>query len=320
MILVTGAAGFIGSHLCQRILSMGIKCVGIDNFDSFYSRDIKTKNIASCIDNPQFDLFEVDICNKEILEDIFSSNKVSMVIHLAALAGVRPSLKDSKRYFDVNVGGTINLLESARKYGVRKFILASSSSVYGNNTKVPFSEDDFVDNPISPYAASKKAMELFAHTFYSLYDLQIACLRFFTVYGPRQRPDLAIAKFCKKISNNESIQQYGDGSTYRDYTFIDDIISGIENTISWVNNDEKAKFEVFNLGENTTVKLSYLLELIQKTLNKKAKIDIQPEQDGDVKRTYADISKAQQFLGYQPTTKIEKGLQLYVEWLKSDGD
>lgn len=319
MILVTGAAGFIGSHVCEYYTSRNIACLGIDNFDPFYKKELKEQNLKKLNDSPHFDFVEMDICDKAGLKSLFSKYEVSGIIHLAALAGVRPSLKQPDRYFEVNVNGTINILDAAKEASVKNIVLASSSSVYGNSKTVPFNESDFVDNPISPYAASKKAMELAAHTYYHLYDLKIACLRFFTVYGPRQRPDLAIAKFCRLITNNESIDIYGDGSTYRDYTYIDDIIDGIHKAYTWIKEKKDPQFEVFNLGESNTVKLSYLIDLIQNSLHKKADIHYLPEQPGDVKRTFANVQRARDILKYNPIVAIEDGIERYVEWLNSNG-
>lgn len=315
MILVTGAAGFIGSHLCEKLISQGHSVVGIDNFDPYYDRAIKENNLLTLKHNASFSFEEMDICDVTAVNALFSEKPIDTIIHLAALAGVRPSLTNPGRYFEVNVQGTIHLLDAAKEKGINNIVLASSSSVYGNNEKIPFAESDSVDTPISPYAASKKSMELAAHVYHKLYGMKIACLRFFTVYGPRQRPDLAIAKFCRLINDGDSIQMYGDGSTYRDYTYIEDILDGVTKSVKWVADQKRPAFEIFNLGENNTVKLSYLIETIEKVLGKKAQILKMPEQPGDVKRTYADLEKSKSVLGYNPLTAIEEGIKKYVSWL-----
>lgn len=309
--LVTGGAGFIGSHLVDNLLSEGNNVISIDNFDDFYSRDVKLKNISNALTFDTFQLVEGDIRDRKILDNLFSNNFFDVVIHLAAKAGVRPSIEDPKGYYDVNISGTLNILEAMKAYDIKKMIFASSSSVYGNNKKVPFSESDIVDFPISPYAATKKSGELLCHTFHHLYDLKINCLRFFTVYGPRQRPDLAIHKFTKKIFNGEKIQMFGDGTTKRDYTYIDDIIQGIKLAIDNLNG-----FEVFNLGESRTIMLKDLINLIENEIGEKAKIEKLPLQLGDVEQTYANISKARELLKYDPKFEIEEGIKNFVEWIK----
>lgn len=309
--LVTGGAGFIGSHLVDNLLSEGNNVISIDNFDDFYSRDVKLKNISNALTFDTFQLVEGDIRDRKILDNLFSNNFFDVVIHLAAKAGVRPSIEDPKGYYDVNISGTLNILEAMKAYDIKKMIFASSSSVYGNNKKVPFSESDIVDFPISPYAATKKSGELLCHTFHHLYDLKINCLRFFTVYGPRQRPDLAIHKFTKKIFNGETIQMFGDGTTKRDYTYIDDIIQGIKLAIDNLNG-----FEVFNLGESRTIMLKDLINLIENEIGEKAKIEKLPLQLGDVEQTYANISKARELLKYDPKFEIEEGIKNFVEWIK----
>jgi UDP-glucuronate 4-epimerase len=323
IILVTGGAGFIGSHLCKALLQKNQKVIIIDNFNNFYDPIIKKNNIeevkkfmsSNDIDSNNLQVVEGDIRNIEQLDKLFEENKINLVVHLAAMAGVRPSIKDPLLYNDVNIKGTLNLLEMCKKYGVEKFIFASSSSVYGNNKKVPFSEDDNVDFPISPYAATKKAGELLCHTYHHLYDIDVACLRFFTVYGPRQRPDLAIHKFTKLIFNDEEIPFYGDGSTERDYTYIDDIIDGVTKAIDWVQ-VKKGIYEIFNLGESNTITLKRMVETIEKAIGKKAKLNKLPMQPGDVKRTYADVSKAKKILGYDPKTDFEFGIESFISWYK----
>ncbi len=311
--LVTGGAGFIGSHLVDNLLSEGNNVITIDNFDNFYSRDVKLKNIAKALTFDTFQLVEGDIRDRKILDDLFSNNYFDVVVHLAAKAGVRPSIEDPEGYYDVNINGTLNILEAMKAYNIKKMIFASSSSVYGNNEKVPFSESDVVDFPISPYAATKKSGELLCHTYHHLYDFKINCLRFFTVYGPRQRPDLAINKFTKKIMKGETIQMFGDGTTKRDYTYIDDIIQGIKLAI-----DNLDGFEVFNLGESRTIMLKDLISIIENEIGEKAKIEKLPLQPGDVEQTYADISKARELLKYDPQYEIEEGIKNFIEWMKND--
>ena len=310
-VLVTGAAGFIGSHLCERLLSEGTVVVGLDNFDGFYSRRIKEANIAMSLSNKNFKLVEGDIRDAACVEKILSDKKPEMIIHLAAKAGVRPSIEDPIGYEDVNVHGTVVMLEAAKKFGIKKFIFASSSSVYGNNKKVPFSESDNVDFPISPYGATKKAGELICHTYSHLYGMNITCLRFFTVYGPRQRPDLAVHKFSRLIEQGRPIPVFGDGSMMRDFTFIDDIINGV---ISAINNCDG--YEIYNLGESRPVRLDEMIKAMEKVLGKKAVINKLPEQPGDVKQTYADVTKAKRKLGYNPRTDFAAGLEKFVKWFR----
>jgi UDP-glucuronate 4-epimerase len=308
---VTGTAGFIGSHLCERLLRDGWEVVGLDNFDDFYSPAVKRANIAACLNNDRFELVEGDIRDGALVEGILAGGGVDIIVHLAAKAGVRPSIEDPVGYQDVNVSGTVVMLEAARRFGVNKFVFASSSSVYGNNEKVPFAETDNVDYPISPYAATKKAGELLCHTFSHLYGIDMTCLRFFTVYGPRQRPDLAIHKFSRLIEAGEPIDVFGDGSMRRDFTYIDDIIDGVVAAM-----DRAEGYEIYNLGESRPVRLDELICRIEEALGKKAKINRLPMQPGDVKQTYADVTKAVERLGYQPKTEIEVGLARFTEWLR----
>ncbi|QVK17118.1 SDR family NAD(P)-dependent oxidoreductase [Mycoplasmatota bacterium] len=320
-ILVTGGAGFIGSHLAESLLKNGHNVIIIDNFNDYYDPTIKRNNILEIkktmnnlqIEEGKFIIYEGDIRDQKLVDNVFSENKIDMVIHLAAMAGVRYSIEQPKYYVDVNVNGTLNLLEACRLHHVNKFIFASSSSLYGNNKKVPFSELDSVDNPISPYAATKKSGEVLCHTYYHLYDISCACLRFFTVYGPRQRPDLAIHKFTNLILQDKMIPFYGDGTTERDYTYIDDIIDGITKTIQWISKEDK-KYDIFNLGESKTISLAMMVKTIENTLGKKAKLNIMPMQPGDVQRTFSDISKAKKILQYNPTTKFEHGIKQFIEW------
>lgn len=323
-IAVTGGAGFIGSHLSEALLLQGDKVVNIDSFNDYYNPFIKRNNVAQTqllvekmkLPKDDYRIEEGDIQDKDFLTRVFEENQVDCIVHLAAYAGVRPSIENPTLYADVNLNGTVNLLEICKQFQVRRFIFASSSSVYGNNVKVPFSERDAVDHPISPYAATKKAGELLCHTYHSLYDMSVACLRFFTVYGPRQRPDLAIHKFTSLISNDRSIPFYGDGTSERDYTYIEDIVDGIIKSIEWTGRGEK-KYEVFNLGESKTISLSRMVEEIERALGKKAVLKRMHEQPGDVKRTYADISKAKRELGYDPKWQFTDGIHKFVEWYQS---
>ena len=312
--LVTGGAGFIGSHICERLLRSGHVVWALDDLNSFYSPAIKQRNLreVQALAFP-FTFVQGDISDRACLDELFHRTKLDQVIHLAARAGVRPSLAEPALYQRVNVEGTVNLLEAARLSGVTKIIMASSSSVYGVNAKLPFSESDPVFSAISPYAASKLACETLGHVYHHVYGLDIVMLRFFTVYGPRQRPDLAIYKFAQLIAAGKPIPVFGDGSTARDYTFVTDTVDGVMACTR-----QKFGIEIFNLGESQTVRLSYLIELLEKALGHKAVIDRQPTQPGDVPITYADISKAQAKLGYRPTVKIEQGIPRFVEWFRKN--
>lgn len=309
--LVTGGAGFIGSHVCDHLLKEGHHVWAFDDLNPFYDVQIKKRNIRDiqALARP-FEFIHGDLTRRGDLDDLFSSVRFDQVIHLAARAGVRPSLEDPALYQRVNVEGTVNLLEAARSKGVKKFTIASSSSVYGVNAKIPFSEKDPIFTPISPYAASKLACEALGHVYHHLYGLDVVMLRFFTVYGPRQRPDLAIHKFARLIMQDKAIPVFGDGSTARDYTFIDDILSGIMACTK-----REFGYEIFNLGESQTVTLAQLIEALEKALGKKASIERKPPQPGDVPVTFADISKAKHILGYSPRIKIEQGIPLFVDWL-----
>ncbi|HMQ03826.1 MAG TPA: GDP-mannose 4,6-dehydratase [Pyrinomonadaceae bacterium] len=313
-ILITGGAGFIGSHLASHLLKEGRwSLTVIDDLNDFYSPDLKRANLKEIASAGDFRFVEADIRCCERIEEVFSENPFDCVVHLAARAGVRPSLKEPKLYAETNITGTMNLLEMARDYEVPRFIFGSSSSVYGINAKVPFAEDDPIQHPISPYAATKAAGELVCHTYTHLFGIRTVCLRFFTVYGARQRPDLAIHKFSRLISEGNPIQMFGDGSSRRDYTFIDDVIQGVRAAIDF----DGPMHEVFNLGESETTELSRLIKLIEAALGKKAIIDRQPMQPGDVPITFADISKSRRLLGYDPRTKIEDGIPKFVEWFKA---
>lgn len=314
-ILVTGAAGFIGSHLCERLLDGGHEVVGLDNFDEFYDPAVKRRNVRRLLGSDSFELVEADIRDAGALDDL--PEDVSSIVHLAARAGVRPSIEQPMLYQDVNVTGTQQLLELCRRRGITDFVFGSSSSVYGNNEKVPFSEDDPVDHPISPYAATKRAGELLCHTYRHLFGIGCVSLRFFTVYGPRQRPDLAIHKFTRLMTSGETIPQFGDGTTKRDYTHIGDILQGVEAAIAWLARNPGA-FEIVNLGESQTVELSTLISLIAGSLGVEPRIERLPGQPGDVDRTFADISKARRLLGYDPQTPIERGIPEFVDWYRRD--
>ena len=321
--LVTGGAGFIGSHLCQRLLTLGNEVVILDNFNDFYNPDIKRKNvdlIKKIADSTKQKLgvYEGDIRDRKFLKEVFK-NKIDVVVHLAAMAGVRPSIQKEELYWDVNIMGTQSILEECKINNVKNFVYASSSSVYGNSPTVPFKESDKVDFPISPYAATKKAGELLCFTHHHLNDVSCACLRFFTVFGPRQRPDLAINKFTKMIINDEVIPVYGDGTTYRDYTYVDDIVDGIIKAAKWTLKEEKV-YDIFNIGGDEPITLNRMIKTIEQALGKNAKIEYLPMQPGDVTRTCADISKSRRVLGYEPKTSFEEGIRKFVEWKKQYED
>lgn len=308
-ILVTGGAGFIGSNLVDELLHAKHEVIVIDNFDPFYDPVIKENNILKAQDYDHYHLYRYDITDSNHLSEVFDNHEIEVVIHLAAKAGVRPSIQDPKGYYETNVKGGVNILEECRQHHVNKIVFASSSSVYGNNKKVPFSETDNVDYPISPYAATKKAGELLCYNYHHLYNMNIFCMRFFTVYGRRGRPEMAIAKFTKMIDKGETIPVYGFGEPKRDYTYIDDILQGIIHSI-----DRVEGYEIFNLGESSTIRLDGLIGLIETGLGKKADKEMLPMQPGDVIETYADISKAKEMLNYNPTTPIEAGIRKYIDW------
>lgn len=333
--LITGGSGFIGSHLVEKLLKEGHSVINVDNFDNFYDYKIKIKNTLDSLEknidfefsekendiqnlisiskSEHYTLYFQDIRDKKGLEKIFQNHKIDAIIHLAALAGVRPSIERPLEYEEVNVRGTMNLWELCNQFNIKKFVCASSSSVYGNNEKTPFSETDNVDQPISPYAATKKCGEILGHVYHSLYEIDMIQLRFFTVYGPRQRPDLAIHKFTKLISENKEIPFYGDGNTARDYTYIDDIIDGILKSVDYLEKNSDI-YEIINLGESEVVTLSEMLSEIEKNLNKTAIRKILPLQPGDVQKTSADITKAKNLIGYNPTTNFQNGTKKFVEW------
>jgi UDP-glucuronate 4-epimerase len=308
-VLVTGGAGFIGSHLVEALLKQGREVLVLDNFDDFYLPELKRRNLEPLAGRPGFLLVEGDIRDEAIVEKTFAGHPISVVVHLAARAGVRPSIQQPVLYCDVNVTGTAVLLEACRRHGIGKFIFGSSSSVYGNNTKLPFSEKDDVDRPISPYAATKRAGEVLCATYHELYRLNVFALRFFTVYGPRQRPEMAIHKFTRLIDRGLPVPRFGDGSTRRDYTYISDIVNGILRAIERVQG-----FEIINLGGSQTTRLLDLIELLEKNLDKKAVIDEEPGQPGDVVATYADVDKARRLLEYEPQISVEEGIRRFIEW------
>jgi UDP-glucuronate 4-epimerase len=314
-VLITGCAGFIGSHLSEYFLSQGHEVVGIDNFDSFYSKEKKEKNLSVSLSNKKFTFIELDIVNSADFARLPSG--IDVVIHLAAKAGVRPSIMDPQAYTDTNVKGTLNILEWMKQNKITKMVFGSSSSVYGNNKKVPFVEDDVVDFPISPYAFTKKACELLNHTYHHLYGFDIINLRFFTVYGPRQRPDLAIRKFVELISTGKPVHLFGDGNTARDYTFINDIRNGIFSAFNYVSS-HKNVFEIVNLGNSSPVKLNELVNCISEVLNKKPIINYESMQPGDVDITFANIEKAKRLLNYSPSTPLKEGLTAFVNWFSNE--
>ncbi|MCX6180965.1 MAG: GDP-mannose 4,6-dehydratase [Bacteroidetes bacterium] len=309
--LITGCAGFIGSHLAEKLLEQGNNVLGIDNFDPFYDKKIKERNLSNALKTQNFTFRELDLKNALDLSKI--DQHIDIVIHLAAKAGVLPSLKDPIAYINDNVLATQNLLNFCKEKEIRKFVFASSSSIYGNNKNIPFNESDTVDHPISTYAASKKACELLNYTAHHLYKLDVVNLRFFTVFGPRQRPDLAIHKFIKLIDEDKEIAMYGDGSTGRDYTFVSDTVQGIIGACNYISNHSSV-YEIINLGNNQPVKLSTLIQTIEKVMNKKAKIKQMPMQPGDVDITFANIEKAKNLFAYAPSTSLEEGISHFVKW------
>jgi UDP-glucuronate 4-epimerase len=317
-ILITGCAGFIGSHTTHALLKKGYNVIGIDNLNDYYNPNWKKQNLAKFNHETNFTFHRLDITNQASLEKIFTQasqekNPISKIVHLAARAGVRPSIEQPLLYSKVNIEGTLNLLELARRFKVPHFVFASSSSVYGNQTKVPFSESDPVNQPVSPYAATKKAGEMLCHTYAHLYGINTSCLRFFTVYGPAGRPDMAPYLFTEALLKNKPIKKFGDGTTRRDYTYIDDIVDGIVSAV-----EHTFPFEIFNLGNNQPVSLNEFIAEVEAATGKKAIIQQEPMQAGDVEQTYADIDKAKKMLGFEPKTGLKEGLKKFVEWYKNE--
>src|SRR5213083_2449386 len=307
-VLVTGGAGFIGSHLVEKLLASGHEVVILDDFNDFYDPQTKHANIAGLARDVT--VYHVDLRDSESVRNLFHREKVGAIAHLAARAGVRPSIQQPRLYYDTNVTGTLHLLEAARVTGVERFVFASSSSVYGVSKTVPFPEDEHLSQTFSPYAATKVAGEFLCSTYSHLYNLRVLALRYFTVYGPRQRPDLAIHQFTRRIYAGQPIDQFGDGSTRRDYTYIEDVIQGTMAALEY----EGPLFDIFNLGESETIQLKELISAIENALGKRARINQLPEQPGDMPLTFADISKARKLLGYKPTTRLSEGLPSFIDW------
>ncbi|NLY74022.1 MAG: NAD-dependent epimerase/dehydratase family protein [Firmicutes bacterium] len=308
VILVTGGSGFIGSHLCEKLVALGFETVNLDNFCDNYDPAVKENNISSLLNNPHYHLYRGDIRDHRILDRIFADHSISMIIHLAALAGVRQSLANPRDYVAVDVEGTVNLLEYAAKRQVKRFLFGSSSSVYGDNP-VPFKESDRLERPLSPYAAAKISGELFCRTYHRIYGLPVVCLRFFTVYGPRQRPEMAIHHFAKLIDAGLEVPLFGEGNSERDYTYIGDILQGIIAAM-----EVPCSFEVFNLGNSKTTTLMELVTLLGETMGKQPRLKIMPVQPGDVPRTWADLSRSNRVLGYRPRVDLKEGIKRFVEW------
>lgn len=313
--LITGGAGFIGSTLSEKLLELNNKVIAIDNFCDFYNHEIKENNVKELVKNKDFILYREDIRDRDAVKKIFDENKIDVVMNLAAMAGVRPSIENPILYQEVNCLGLQNILEEMRNHNVKNGVFASSSSVYGNCKEVPFREDMIVDYAISPYAATKKANEVMAHVYHKLFDMNIIMLRFFTVYGPKQRPDLAINKFTRFMLENKEIPMFGDGTTSRDYTYVDDIVDGIIKSCEYTLKNRNV-YEILNLGNSSPTTLKEMINIIGKTLNVKPKIKQLPMQPGDVDRTYADISKAKKLIGYEPKTTFEEGIKKFIEWYK----
>ena len=316
-VLVTGGAGFIGSHVAEKLVSRGDQVVIVDSFDPFYDPKVKRRNIGELMQSASAELIEADICDESRLDNLIGDSQIDAIIHLAARAGVRPSLERPSDYIRTNVEGTQSLLDIARRRRIRPFVFGSSSSVYGDTTPVPFSEIQPADEPISPYAATKRAAELLCRVHACLYGASILCLRLFTVYGPRQRPDLAIHKFARLMLAKEEIPVFGDGSTERDYTYVGDAVDGIVRALDWCNASAAGAFEIVNIGESATTSLAALVDLIARELEVTPKIRQLPAQPGDVQRTYADITRAKEILGYDPRTTMEEGIHRFAEWLRA---
>ena len=317
--LITGGAGFIGSSLSEKLIEEGNRVIAIDNFCNFYNPEIKENNVKELLKNENFKLYRKDIRDRQALKEIFEENNIDVVIHLAAMAGVRPSIENPVLYQDVNCMGTQNILEEMKAHNCKNLVMASSSSVYGNCKEVPFREDMIVDYAISPYAATKKANEVMTHVYHKLFNMNVIMLRFFTVYGPKQRPDLAINKFTRLMLEDKEIPMFGDGTTSRDYTYIDDIVDGIKKSCEYVMKNDNV-YEILNLGNSTPVSLKEMINTIAEVLNKEPNINQLPMQPGDVERTFADISKAKELIGYNPQTSFRKGIENFVKWYKINKD
>lgn len=314
---ITGGAGFIGSSLAINLIETGHKVIVIDNFCDFYDPLVKEKNINNLLKSDNFKLYRKDIRDKDAINKIFNENSIDVVVHLAAMAGVRPSIENPLLYQEVNCLGTQNILEGMKDFNVKNLVMASSSSVYGNCTAVPFKEDMIVDFAISPYAATKKSNEVMTHVYHKLYDMNVIMLRFFTVYGPKQRPDLAINKFTRLLLNDEEIPMFGDGSTCRDYTYIDDIVDGIIKSCNYVKNNNDV-YEILNLGNSYPITLKNMIDIIGNSVGVVPRINVLPMQPGDVDKTFADISKAKNLIGYEPKTSFEDGIDNFVKWYKNN--
>ena len=315
--LVTGGAGFIGSTLVERLLKDGNKVIIIDNFNSFYNPALKEQNIKDFLNNKNFNLYAIDIRDRKDVSKVFDKNNIDIIVHLAAMAGVRASIDNPLLYQEVNCLGTNIILEEARLHDVRKMVLISSSSVYGNCKIVPFREDVIVDNAISPYAATKDSCEVMAHAYHELYDMNIIIPRLFTVYGPKQRPDLAISKFTRLMIDNKSVPMYGDGTTSRDYTYIDDIINGLIGSCEYLFNNNNV-YEIINIGSSNPISLKEMINTISDTLGIEPIIEQLPLQPGDMNMTYADISKARKLIKYNPQTNFRNGIEKYIDWYKKN--
>ena len=314
---ITGGAGFIGSSLTKKLLEEGNRVIAIDNFCDFYNPKIKENNIKEFGDNENYKIYRADIRDRQAIKQIFEENKVDIVMHLAAMAGVRPSIENPVLYQEVNCMGTQNILEEMKAHDIKNLVMASSSSVYGNCKEVPFREDMIVDFAISPYAATKKANEVMTHVYHKLFNMNVMMLRFFTVYGPKQRPDLAINKFTRLMLNDQEIPMFGDGTTSRDYTYIDDIVDGIKKSCEYCMNNNNV-YEILNIGNSSPVSLKEMIQTIGKALGKEPQIKQLPMQPGDVERTYADVRKAKELIGYEPKVSFEKGIKNFVEWYKKN--
>ena len=308
-VLITGAAGFIGSHLADALVARGDRVVGLDNFNDYYDPRIKDRNIEALKGNDAFEIVKGDTRDADLVNGLFERTRPDGVIHLAAMAGVRPSLENPNLYFDVNVNGSLNILEAVRRFGKPKLCFASSSSVYGGNKKVPFSEEDDVSYPVSPYAASKRANEIMCYTYHHLYGLDIHCHRFFTVYGPRQRPEMAIHKFVRRVYRGDPIPMFGDGFSRRDYTYVDDILDGVIKSL-----DRCSGYRIYNFGESNTITLKDLIAAVEKATGKTANIERHPDQPGDVPATFADVTRAKSELDYAPRVPVEEGIARFVKW------